>query len=586
MPLLRSSHRSALSPLALLFTVLGGVGALCTVGCDEPMSSAAMLDMARSNLGPDEIPLKVAQRCPGDPSCADRGDNLLYVGFGKRDITPPVEPFTDTNKNGRWDEGEAYTDLNGNKKYDAFWMAGFGNNRQALGTNPGDGIWARAIALKQNETTIVILAADVVGLFREETYEVQKALEEMYGPRLGIDLLLLHATHNHEAADTTGGWGPDIVTWGVNEDYQKRWRKLMAEAIADAVQSVRPARLTLGSIAVADPPNGDMSQYVADGRQPVVIENTLHAFHFVDPTNVPPVPIATLVNWANHPEVLGGGNQLLTADFPHYLREAMEKQGTGPVVYVSGPLGGLLSPLHVTTIDPVTSKPAPDDSFRKAEVLGQKVATFALNALADPKATVVEGKDAKLAFRTTEFAAHVENTKYHLASMLGIFRRGFCCYDETRPISSENPPQVKTMVAYITLGPASIITNPGELAPELFLGGYDGSHRGTYELLNAKEPNGPDLKQAPKPPYLIDLMDGELRHRMSFGLTGDFLGYILPRFNFLLDENAPYIKQPPGDHYEETNSIGPRAEPEIVGTMRQLIIEGREGREGRGGQGK
>ena len=28
------------------------------------------------------------------------------------------EPFTDTNKNGKWDSGEAYTDVNGNGKYD------------------------------------------------------------------------------------------------------------------------------------------------------------------------------------------------------------------------------------------------------------------------------------------------------------------------------------------------------------------------------------------------------------------------------------------------------------------------------------
>ena len=52
---------------------------------------------------------------------------------------------------------------------------------------------------------------------------------------------------------------------------------------------------------------------------------------------------------------------------------------------------------------------------------------------------------------------------------------------------------------------------------------------------------------------------------MVFGLTLDFLGYIVPRYNFVLDPVAPYLQDAPGDHYEETNSVGPRAEPEIVG---------------------
>lgn len=37
----------------------------------------------------------------------------------------------------------------------------------------------------------------------------------------------------------------------------------------------------------------------------------------------------------------------------------------------------------------------------------------------------------------------------------------------------------------------------------------------------------------------------------------------------------PYLDEAMGDHYEETNSVGPLAEPEIVGTMRQLILDGR-----------
>ena len=171
--------------------------------------------------------------------------------------------------------------------------------------------------------------------------------------------------------------------------------------------------------------------------------------------------------------------------------------------------------------------------------------------------------------------AQVFNTLYHLASMAKIYRRSLCCFDTDQPISETNVPAIETEVTYLQLGPASIITNPGELLPELFLGGYDGKHSGTYKIVDTAQQNAPDLSKAPPPPYLVDIMDGERRHRMTFGLTSDFVGYIVPRYNFVLSKDKPYFEDAPGDHYEETNSIGPLAYPQIAGTMRQLILDGR-----------
>ena len=41
------------------------------------------------------------------------------------------------------------------------------------------------------------------------------------------------------------------------------------------------------------------------------------------------------------------------------------------------------------------------------------------------------------------------------------------------------------------------------------------------------------------------------------GLGNDELGYIIPNYDFELDLLLPYINEADGDHYEETNSIGP-----------------------------
>ncbi len=51
------------------------------------------------------------------------------------------------------------------------------------------------------------------------------------------------------------------------------------------------------------------------------------------------------------------------------------------------------------------------------------------------------------------------------------------------------------------------------------------------------------------------------------GLANDELGYILPYENFVYPRN-PFN---PGDHYEETMSIGPEAGPHLLAALRTLI---------------
>lgn len=530
-------------------------------------------------LGPDEIALKIDKRCPG-PGCEDSGDGLLYAGVSKVDVSPLVEPFNDKNKNKLRDDDEEFIDRNGNGAFDAYYLAGYGTGRLAQDTTVAyppanltgyaihDPVWARALALRQNGTTVVVVSVDFVGMFQEETAAVRKLLPS----DLDVDLLLVHATHCHESIDVVGLWGIDEVHNGVNPSFMTRLRQGMAQAVTEAVKAVKPARVSFGSIAVEDP-NRDMLRYVSDARDPVIIDNTLHTMLFTAADGAH-APIATLINWAHHPESVGSRNNLVSSDWVHYLRENVEKTGGGTAVYVSGALGGQIGPGSVVPKDAMGNE-VRGKGFPMAEAIGNSVSTFALNALADPQNKVYESKDLKLAFRTTAFDVHVHNARYYLGAMFKVLTREFCCYDTTRPFGDDNVPSIHTMAAYLTLGPASIITNPGELLPELFIGGYDGSRAGTYTFIDLKKGFPPEVEKAPKPPYLVDVMDGERAHRQTWGLTGDFVGYIVPRYNFVLDAMNPYLDEAMGDHYEETNSLGPLAEPEIVGTMRQLTLDGR-----------
>ena len=58
---------------------------------------------------------------------------------------------------------------------------------------------------------------------------------------------------------------------------------------------------------------------------------------------------------------------------------------------------------------------------------------------------------------------------------------------------------------------------------------------------------------------------------MLIGLANDEIGYIIPRYNFELHEDAPYIGEAEGDHYEETRSLGPDTEELLMKQALRLL---------------
>src|SRR5580658_6270497 len=132
------TRRTPRSPIMSLPTYkYHQVGLLALIGllsCSNPPATTAA-----STLNPDEIPLRISLSCPGDPGCEPTGDGMLYVGVAKQDITPVVDPFTDLNGNGIWDPGEPYQDLDGTGMFEAYWIAGYGNGREAYDVH--DQVW-------------------------------------------------------------------------------------------------------------------------------------------------------------------------------------------------------------------------------------------------------------------------------------------------------------------------------------------------------------------------------------------------------------------------------------------------------------
>ena len=77
------------------------------------------------------------------------------------------------------------------------------------------------------------------------------------------------------------------------------------------------------------------------------------------------------------------------------------------------------------------------------------------------------------------------------------------------------------------------------------------------------------MDDAPSGPYWAELMETE--HAWIVGLANDELGYIIPAYDFEVHPTVPYLDEAEGDHYEETNSLGPQTEPLLDEAIRQLM---------------
>jgi hypothetical protein len=121
----------------------------------------------------------------------------------------------------------------------------------------------------------------------------------------------------------------------------------------------------------------------------------------------------------------------------------------------------------------------------------------------------------------------------------------------------------------VQLGPVRMLSLPGEVLPENVIGGYDGAYTAPGGvLIDPENENPPDLTKAPAGPYLLDELGGD--PSWIIGLGNDEIGYIVPPYNFEL-AGAAYLDEAPGDHYEETNSLGPRTWPTLDTLAREVL---------------
>ena len=469
--------------------------------------------------------------------------STIRSGFSKISITPTgFDTWNDVDGNAKYEpgKGDTYNDLNHNGEFDPVWIAGFHHRRPAQGVH--DNIWARVMILDDGKTRVAIVGLDVVGFLHDEIVDIRKSLSQ----QLNIDYTIICSTHNHEGPDLIGIWGETIYKSGVDPDYMRYVKKQTVFAIGQAVKNMRPASLRFAQ----ELNNGE--KYVMDSRDPQEMDSGIRVIQAIDAET--DTTLGSLISWGNHPETLWSRNLLISSDFPHYIRESVEngiKKGKtvlaegigGTTVYISSSVGGLMTTRPSFSIpDPFTGELLTGATFEKAQAQGQQIGLLILRALQADDTIEIEKGNIRLQAKTISIP--LANYKFKLGFALGVINHGITEWMK-----------VRTEVSAFQIGPASFITVPGEIYPEIVNGGV-------------VSPPGQDFEISPlEVPPLRSFMPGEFK--FVFGLANDEIGYIIPKSEW--DEKPPYLYNDDDSPYGEENAVGPEAGPIVYGELRKLL---------------
>jgi hypothetical protein len=533
---------------------------------------------------PEPDPNRPDLVCPGDDACPS-AEGELEAGAASKHIEPSCfESWVDADENAEYDASvDTFLDCGCDRRcpgddgylgsdtgeadgtFQATWIAGFGNARAAMGVRgdgvglrgDGDGQWGRAVVLRQGETTVGIVALDLVGWFHDDVEAARQAVRDA---GLDLDHLVIHSTHDHQAPDTMGLWGKSALRSGYDEVYRDELIAHVVELVSDASGQLTPVTMTVGEVAPSTySTEKGITNVVGDTRDPWVIDDHLGVIRLATPSGD---TVATLVNWANHPETRGSDNTLISGDYLHGLCATVEagvrwesrsREGLGGVcVYLNGTVGGMMTALRVSITDP-DGHTWSEASWEKADANGQIVGEMVLDAVERGEAIA----DPALGVRVRKLKLPMENIALQAMYLSDVVTRSTTDWDPEQPIDDANTPWIFSEVDLIDLGPVQIATLPGEILPELAIGGYDGSelHAPGVSLVKADNPAPPDLSAAPAGPYLKDRLTG--RYRWVVSLGNDEIGYVIPAYDFVVSDQVPYLFEAEGDHYEETVSLGP-----------------------------
>ena len=368
----------------------------------------------------------------------------------------------------------------------------------------------RAVVLEQGATKAAIVSVDALGF---PSVLVQRAAKKVND--IPLQNIVVGATHTHSGPDFyafpdgKGGHTGDLK-------YIDRVCELMAEAINEAAAKVQASTVR-----------------VATGKVEGQVAYNYYAIELYDPragilqfTNAEGKTIATLVNYAIHPEVLGNEVGALSPDLIGPLCDRIESKVGGMAIFMNGAQGGMITADNrdlSKIADPLAGRWTDKREWSECLRIGEKLADEALRIIATVEP--ITEVPLQCEHRNVEFPVDSD-------AWWGVVQYSPLNYprNENRTISSR--------INLIQIGPARIATIPGEALPNI---GF----------------------------YLKRKMSGE--HNLLFGLTNDAFGYILTEVDFSSFSRYDYVSRV--SLGEKTGTILIKNILELDQQVRQLPIK-------------
>jgi hypothetical protein len=341
---------------------------------------------------------------------------------------------------------------------------------------------ARAIVVRKGDASVAIVGLDLLGFPSVLGDRVRAQVS-----RIPPDQILIGSTHTHSAPDCyafpdgQGGHTGDLK-------YMDFVCSKTAEAVNEAIDRLEPAWIKIAT----DEAKGKIAyNYYA----PDLYDRRMSVIQAVSPQGK---TIATLVNYAIHPEVLGNKVGILSPDLVGPLCEKIEATAGGTALFMNSAQGGMVTADNRDLSQPKDPERAYwNDSRRWEECLriGHLMATEALRIVK----AAPEQKDPTLFCDSILVRFPVES-----AGMWAVVEGSPLKYPHNGDHS------INARVNLVNLGNAQVLTIPGEALPNI---GF----------------------------YLKRKMHG--KNNLLFGLTNEAFGYILTKVDFQSFPRYEYVSR-------------------------------------------
>jgi hypothetical protein len=602
--MLRKGEPGRLAPIALLALVVATLTGVAPAALLPAHAAAAPVPPAWS-AGAAALTITPPAYNPADDARDYPLCDTTTVFTGKR-LFDFEEPYVDRAGTGQFDyTQDPYCDANGNGRWDGLYTSG---GVARLTTWVLSDIWARALAVSDGTTTIVIESITSQGLGKEDVQRIRTAVNGYRGVSTtapAVVQVFVSSNHNESSPDPIGIYGAPAdptgtvgLHSGIDDYYISFLVARAAAAAKQAVDALTPARLRIGEFVPPDVRarlsttflTTDSNRTVTTGPTangtPEATADKALVFQLVSASNGH--NIETVFNWAAHNQQTGHApgnatapdpsdgnklkpiNQSFSDDWPGIFSSRVESVLGGHAMFLVGDNGSIEDPHVFPAPNPDVECPATDYTPPLTQGTAEGCATLPRTTgtrLADDVLAILGSVSATssvtphaLSWATPTFGVPLQNQLFIAAFAAGIFAHhtpatASPCVDSNLVART----CFTTEVGMVDFGPdLAMLANPGEAYPALVEG----------HPFGREQVSCPERPEPPTPAW-----HSPAAHTMKMGLGNDMIGYEIPAPGWFsdpgvyADPNCPAGAQAqsnPSADYDQYNNYH-KLESESVG---------------------